>query len=547
MMAYGVDCLWEALQELGGDDVEAKLDDAYRDEDGCNFNLGLLACIPKQTTGVTAAGVQYVSPADTRPINMVDTSSRLLASAARLRWEGHLERWLCPEQRGFLPNRSLLANVVDLEDEAMQTSLRESEGAIFLLDFAAAFPSVSQQFLRAALRHVGFPPAALRFVDALYYKNGCRIQVKGSNFDGFAMTGGIRQGCPLSPLLFITAMDGLLRVIVRKVAGAKVKAFADDTAVIVRSLKEDLPRLHEVFCRLERATGLQLNMRKCVLIPLGDRGPTAVQAHLERSGSPWFGVKVSTHGKYLGFEVGPGRGTSSWTKPVQKAWDRVRLWEWSRLGLFFATQVWNIMVLSLFSFVAQLEVPPPEALAAETALLRKAAPGAGGWCRQSELHRLKRAYGFAGEYKNLASTATAAQLRVAMYENSHHGGLQLRRREAALQTARRDTRYVDREFRWRHWLDAAHASVLLTTERDMRARGKTRPQGHQTVLGPRRSRSRSAEASRKRPGAWTKGAIATMPWLGLAGSWSAGAAATAERPSEASTGSRSSERWSLPV
>jgi hypothetical protein len=470
---YGIDSLWEAMHELEGEDAADRLEEAYKDAAGCHFNLGLLACIPKATTGTTAEGLPYVSPVDTRPISMVDTSNRLMASAARMRWEGHLGGWICQAQRGFLPHRSLLANVVELEDDAMQTSLKESEGGIILLDFAAAFPSVSQQFLRAALKHVGFPPAALHFMDAMYHKNACKVQIKGSRYEGFEMSGGIRQGCPLSPLLFITAMDGLLRLIMREVAGATVKAFADDTAVVFKSLKEDLPVLHKIFWKLERASGLRLNMKKCILIPLGDRGPAAVQAYLERSGSPWFGAKVCTHGRYLGFEVGPGRGSHSWDKPVQKAWDRVRLWDWSRLGLFYSTQIWNIMILSLFTFVAQLERPPEEVRTVEAALLRKAAPGVGGWCRQSELLHLKRSYCFAGEYKDIANTTKAAQLRVARFEGIHHGGLHIRRRVQELQAARRNTNFFDRDLRWRHWYEAAHSTVLLANREAMRARGIT--------------------------------------------------------------------------
>lgn len=467
----GVDALWSALRELGQENGIEQLEAAYHDSAGCDFNMGLLACIPKATTGTTAAGQAYVSPADTRPISMVDTSNRIMANAARLRWEGNLGAWICNEQRGFLPHRSMLANVIGLEHEAMRTSLLQSEGGLLLLDFAAAFPSISQRFIKAVLHHLGLPPAALRFVDALYHKTACQVQVKGVAFDGFEMRSGIRQGCPLSPLLFVTAMDGLLRIILREVSGSSVKAFADDTAVVFRSLKEDLPKLHNIFNRLARASNLRLNMKKCVLIPLGDRGPNAVKAYLERSGSPWFGTSVCTHGRYLGFEIGPGRETLSWAKPMQKARTRVGMWEWSRLGLFYSTQVWNIMIISLFAFVAQLERPPPAVLALETALLRKAAPGVGGWCRQAELHHLQRAYGFAGEYKAIAHTVRAAQLRVARYENIQHGGLQLRQREEELRVARRDTIYIDREFRWRAWMDAAHCIVLLANERELRRQG----------------------------------------------------------------------------
>ena len=73
----------------------------------------------------------------------------------------------------------------------------------------------------------------------------------------------------------------------------------------------------------------------------------AVKVYLVRSGSPWLGIKVCMHGRYLGFEIGPEKGALNWTEPVQKAWDRISMWDWAQLGLFFATQVWNTMVLSL--------------------------------------------------------------------------------------------------------------------------------------------------------------------------------------------------------
>lgn len=471
--AYGVDTLWDALQELQRTDGTALLEEAYRDETGCHFNLGLMACIPKVTTGVSPGGTAYVSPADTRPISMVDTANRLMANAARLRWESHLGAWISSEQKGFLPHRSLLANVVELEDAAMQVSLGESEGGIMLLDFAAAFPSVSQQFLRAVLAHIGFPASALHFMDALYHKNSCQLQLQGLRFEGFRMNSGIRQGCPLSPLLFITAMDGLIRVLQREVGGLQVNAFADDTAVVFRDLKGDLPKLFDIFGRLARASGLELNMRKCVLIPLGDRAPNAVKAYLERSGSPWFGVHVDTQGRYLGFQVGPGRRGDSWDKPVKKAHQRIGMWDWAKLGLFYSTQVWNIMIVSLFAFVSQLERPPPAVLAVETRLLRKAAPGVGGWCRQSELHRLSRAFGFPGEFRGIADSIEAIHLRVAVHENAQHGGLQLRRRSAALQAARLHTTHPDREFRLRAWYENAHSDILLQSVRALRARGIT--------------------------------------------------------------------------
>ena len=85
------------MQDLGQEGVQTQLEEAYWDEEGCNFNLGLLACISKQTTGKLDDGTPYTAPEDTRPISMVDTANRLLANAARIRWEQHLARWISAE------------------------------------------------------------------------------------------------------------------------------------------------------------------------------------------------------------------------------------------------------------------------------------------------------------------------------------------------------------------------------------------------------------------------------------------------------------------
>ena len=54
----------------------------------------------------------------------------------------------------------------------------------------------------------------------------------------------------------------------------------------------------------------------------------------------------------------------------------------------------------------------------------------------SELHRLHRCYGFAGEFKSGAEAADAAQFRVACRENQEHGGIHVRSRSWVLAEAR---------------------------------------------------------------------------------------------------------------
>ena len=92
-----------------------------------------------------------------------------MAAAAKRRWERTLATYVHPSQRGFLAGRSILQNVVDVDEAAMTVSLRHVSGAIVLFDFRAAFPTLSTDFLNAALERLGLPVEARRLVRALYH------------------------------------------------------------------------------------------------------------------------------------------------------------------------------------------------------------------------------------------------------------------------------------------------------------------------------------------------------------------------------------------
>ena len=100
-----VQMIWEVAQELQQPEAEATLAAAYRDEHHCGFNEGLLVFIPKKPSATDEYGELCFQASDARPICIVDTANRLIANAARLRWESLLASWLAKEQRGFLPGR----------------------------------------------------------------------------------------------------------------------------------------------------------------------------------------------------------------------------------------------------------------------------------------------------------------------------------------------------------------------------------------------------------------------------------------------------------
>lgn len=72
----------------------------------------------------------------------------------------------------------------------------------------------------------------MTLINALYDRNQCVISCTGSVFTGFALTAGIRQGCPLSLLLFVVVVDLLLRTLEPDIPDALGRSLANDTAMV---------------------------------------------------------------------------------------------------------------------------------------------------------------------------------------------------------------------------------------------------------------------------------------------------------------------------
>ena len=427
------------------------------------YNASFMVLLPKSPAGTTATGMEYFRPEDTRPLNIVNVDNRLLCNAVRYCLEGILPTAAEPEQRGFIPGRSLLANVVDIDEEMAHQALRSEVGAAIFFDFKAAFPSVAHQFLRLVLQAAGLPAGILRFVDHLYSNNFCSISLGGRIFRGFELQAGIRQGCPLSPALFALATGTLLRRLRRLDPTTMQRAYADDLAMVMPHLMRALPHLAGTFHEFADISGLVLNLGKTVIVPLAPVDLQALRLSIVANCPGWQGVRVEHQAKYLGFILGPARGDLTFDGPFRKVLRRAE--EWGRLGvgLFGSATAYKTYVISLLTFVLQLDALPVQWPAAEERALRALVPGLGQWAGVPDLHQLAR-LGFPTGFPDLVPLSIAMKTRVAQYEDRAHGGLRVRRRNRALEEAwRRSTTRAAMD--WTVWLDSCFVRQLAAARR----------------------------------------------------------------------------------
>ena len=106
----------------------------------------------------------------------------------------------------------------------------------------------------------------IRYVSALYVQ-----KIGSTDTDGFNADTGIRQGCPLSPVLFAIVADILLRKLQQELPNSTIRAFAADTAMVIDDMRL-LPRIIAIFEEYAGFSNLGLNLNKTMVIPLTHGG-----------------------------------------------------------------------------------------------------------------------------------------------------------------------------------------------------------------------------------------------------------------------------------
>ena len=331
----------------------------------------------------------------------------------------------------------MISNLLDIDEAILNHALQGEDSAAIFYDFAAAFPSIEQEFFHQFLQRLGWPKWLLNFVHSLYWNNFCSICLSGQRYTGFSISRGIRQGCPLSPLLFAMATDLMLRRLSKEFPTACTRAWADDLAMVIGNLKGNIHGLQNFFLDFAKISGLHLNVEKTVVVPLSVYEETKIRNLIGSRAPDFGGVKIATSAKYLGLFVGPGKGILSWQEPLEKYLDRARTWGKQGIGMLLSLQAYQVYVSSVLQFVLQLEDLPENFAEQERRACRALLPGPMGWMVPSCL-KDARHFGFPMELMDMDAVALAAKARVVFFENKEHGGLDTTRRAARFPTTAAD-------------------------------------------------------------------------------------------------------------
>jgi hypothetical protein len=159
---------------------------------------------------------------DFRSIALCNIAYKVIAKLIGLRLKSLLSKALSSEQFGFLKGRQIL-DVVGVAQECIHNIKSKKLKALVLkMDLQKAYDCVNWDFLRLVLLKTGLRLRLTNWIMSCVTSPSFAILVNGGPTSFFKSRRGLRQGCPLSPLLFILVMEGLSLMIKKAQAEGKI-------------------------------------------------------------------------------------------------------------------------------------------------------------------------------------------------------------------------------------------------------------------------------------------------------------------------------------
>ena len=312
-----------------------------------------------------------------RPITLTNTDYKIFTKALALRLQKVIKTVVNEDQIEFVKGRNIASHLRLFDDLAKYLSKKQQQknrsGALVALDFSKAFDALSKRCIKEALDILNFGSHFQKLIQTAMEATQSCVQNGGWLSSWFPTERGIRQGCPLSPLLFIIAVE-ILAIRIRNnpdVRGiqvnedrnenlqtntTKIKQFADDTT-LTKNDEKDTKLAISIVEQFQEFSGLRLNKRKSEGIWMGSRKHERVRIH----DIPMKGM-IQILGIFYSAEKEASTLENNWTSKIENLIRTIKQWENRNPTPYGKVIIAKTLLLSQFPHVLQILALPQSVL-----------------------------------------------------------------------------------------------------------------------------------------------------------------------------------------
>jgi hypothetical protein len=300
-----------------------------------------------------------------RPISLTNCDYKILAFCLANRVQRVIKSIVNSSQDAYIKGRYIGTNIRLIEDIIDFYDDANIGGMLMMIDFQKAFDSLEWNFLYHVLEIFNFGESFINWIKTLYNNPTTCIKNNGHLSQNIDIQRGIRQGCPVSALLFIIATE-IMAIDIRQSNGltgiqipgnglsVRILQYADDGVLFLNN-EIELKKAITLINRFGQLAGTELNLSKCEGLWLGsfkDRQSNCTLCNIK-----WPVKPIRCLGIYVGNDK-LQRQSLNWSEKVVKIKKLVESWNRRNLTIFGKISIIKQLAMPKVLFSASmLSVP----------------------------------------------------------------------------------------------------------------------------------------------------------------------------------------------